>query len=136
MKTELPPIEDEITLISTKPTMRRHPFLFLLCLALILFHGLGLVLLLIWFIRCYFVRYIFTTKRTLLKKLFVSHEILEIRHCDLRTISTNQGPFIHYFDIGDLILSSAAWDSKIKIKNTPRFQEINELLHRLQKEEN
>jgi uncharacterized membrane protein YdbT with pleckstrin-like domain len=86
---------------------RSRPILFLLFVVLILVYGLGLLLLLIWWIRDLGITLTVTDKRTTLRYGILSKSITEIWHRDVRNVLVSQSFFQRIFGVGSIGVSSA-----------------------------
>lgn len=86
---------------------RNRPILFLLFVVLTLLYGVGLLLLLIWWIRDLGVTLTVTDKRTTLRHGILSKSITEIWHRDVRNVLVSQSFFQRIFGVGAIGISSA-----------------------------
>ena len=90
------------------PSMwRSNPLLFLLSLVLILCFGVGLFILLIWWIKSQNTTLIVTDKRTILQQGILSRHTNEVMHSHVRNIQISQNPMQRIFDIGTIKIASA-----------------------------
>lgn len=101
------PAEEKV-LYHRHPSMfRNRPVLFIVFLLLIAVYGLGLVLLIIWWIRDLGVTLTVTDKRTTLRHGILSKSITEIWHRDVRNVLVSQSFFQRIFGVGAIGISSA-----------------------------
>ena len=101
------PAEEKV-LYHRHPSMfRNRPILFMLFIVLIVVYGLGLLLLLIWWIRDLGITLTVTDKRTTLRHGILSKSITEIWHRDVRNVLVSQSFFQRIFGVGAIGVSSA-----------------------------
>ncbi len=101
---------DERVVWTGRPAMFRNaPVGFLLALLLVPL-GIGLVILLIWWLRCLATRWTVTTRRTIARQGLLSKSTTELRHADIRAIHVEQGFFQRLMGTGTVRLSSASSD--------------------------
>lgn len=86
---------------------RAQPVLFILCVALILVVGLGLLCLLIWWLQCKATTLTISNERTTLRHGLISKHTNEVWHSDIRNVVMNQGIFQRMFGVGAIGLASA-----------------------------
>jgi len=98
----------ERTLYKSHPSMfRSKPFLFTICLALILFYGLGLAILFFWWFYNLGTTLILTDKRTILRTGIFSKYTTEVWHKDVRNVQVGQSFMDRIFGVGYVGISSA-----------------------------
>ena len=120
---------DEQTLYESHPAMfQNHPFWFvisvLLCAA-----GVGLAILLIWWLGCKGTTLTVTDKRTILQRGLLSRYISEVLHRDVRNIQLSQTFFQRVFGVGSIGISSAAEEgTEIRVTGIPRPDEVRALI--------
>lgn len=124
----------EKQLFSAHPAMfRNRPILFCLFLALIFVYGIGLVLLVVWWIKCRTHTLIITNQRITVKHGILSKSTTEIRHCDVRNIQVQQSFFQRVLRTGSIAISSAGTGSiEIIVNGMPSPQKIAELIRQYQ----
>ncbi len=103
------------------PSMwRSNPLLFLLCLCLILLFGVGILLLLIWWIKSQNTTLIVTDKRTILQQGLLSRYTNEVMHVHIRNIQIQQNMMERLFNIGTIKIASAGTgDIEISVSGIP-----------------
>ena len=100
--------EDEEVLYEAHPSMfRNHPIYFVLCVLLIAAFGLGLALLLIWWIQTLGTTLTVTDEQTTLRKGILSKNTNDVFHSNVRNIQVRQSPLQRIFNVGWLGISSA-----------------------------
>ena len=101
--------QEEKDVLRCRPCMFRNaPILFILCILLIPFFGVGLLVLIIWWLQCLTTRFYITTTKTVLRKGILSKHTNEVRHCDIRNIQVKQKFSQRIFGTGKVYISSAA----------------------------
>jgi uncharacterized membrane protein YdbT with pleckstrin-like domain len=110
---------------------RNHPFRFLLCLLLVPLFGLGIILLLAWWINCRAVTLIVTDCRTILRRGIFSRSSSEVLHAHVRNIRIDQTFLERICRVGTLGISSAAQaDVELQIVGVPDPYGIQALVDR------
>jgi len=122
--------EPEKTLYKYHPAMfRNHPILFIISVILIAAFGVGLLILLIWWLSCYYTMLTVTTKRTTLRKGILSKYTNEVRHEDVRNVQTGQSLGQRIFGVGTIGISSAGQaDMEIRVSGIPSPDRVKELI--------
>jgi uncharacterized membrane protein YdbT with pleckstrin-like domain len=112
------------------PSMwRSNPLLFLLSLVLVLFFGVGLVILLVWWIKSQNTTLIVTDKRTILQEGILSRNTNEVMHSHVRNIQISQNPMQRVFDIGTIKIASAGTgDIEISASGIPSPNRIKAVI--------
>ena len=101
-------VETEPVLYEAHPSMfRNHPFYFMLCLVLIAAYGLGLILLLIWWIKSLGTTLTVTNDQTTLRKGILSKFTNDVFHSNVRNIQVRQTFFQRILNVGWIGISSA-----------------------------
>lgn len=86
---------------------RNRPILFILFVLMILIYGVGLLFLLIWWIRDLGITLTVTDRRSTLRHGILSKSITEIWHKDVRNVVVSQSLFQRIFGVGMIGISSA-----------------------------
>lgn len=98
----------EETLYKQHPAMfRNNPIGFVVSVILIAAVGLGLIILLVWWIRCLDVTLEVTEKRTILRKGILSRYVTEVMHSNVRNVQIGQSVLQRLFGVGYIGISSA-----------------------------
>jgi uncharacterized membrane protein YdbT with pleckstrin-like domain len=93
---------DEQILYESHPAMfRSNPILFVLCLVLCL-AGVGLVILLFWWLSCAGTTLTVTDKRAILRKGLLSKYVNEVMLADVRNIQVGQTFLQRIFGVGTI----------------------------------
>ena len=120
--------QKEETLLIINPAMfRGEPVGFIICVALIPL-GIGIVLLLLWWLQCRFTTYTITNLRTIAQTGILSRNTNEVRHIDVRNLQVNQDVFQRMFGFGSVAISSAGQSdielTMVKVENPYKIADI------------
>ncbi len=100
--------EEEVVLYEAHPSMfRNHPFLFVLYVILIAAFGLGLVLLIAWYIQTLGTTLTVTNDQTTLRKGIFSKYTNDVFHENVRNIQVRQSFMQRMLGVGWVGISSA-----------------------------
>ena len=121
---------EEKVLYEEHPAMfRNHPFLFILCVILIAAFGLGLVILLIWWLQTLGTKLTVTDERITLRKGILSKYTNEVFHTDIRNVQLDQSFFQRLFDVGTLAVSTSGQEGiEISVQGIPHPQNVRDLI--------
>jgi uncharacterized membrane protein YdbT with pleckstrin-like domain len=121
---------EERVLYSTHAAMvRTHPILFALCVLAIALYGLGLLLLLFWWLGCRATTVTVTDKRTILRTGLFSKHTSEVFHKDVRNIQVDQSLGQRVFGVGTISISTAAQsDFEIIVSGIPNPDGVRALV--------
>lgn len=98
---------DEQTLYVDHPSMfRNHPFGFLWACVLCVV-GVGIVIFVIWYLRARSTELTVTDRRTRLHRGWLSRDITEVWHRDIRNVQLSQTFFQRILGTGRIAISSA-----------------------------
>lgn len=129
---EVEPAGEEIYYDGAPAMFRAHPFWFGFCL-LLCPAGVGLIVFLIWWLRCVRVKLQVTNRRTILRVGLISKASREIRHCDAGDLYVRQGLMGRVFGVGLLELSLAgAEDEAIAVDGIRDPQGVADLIRQFQ----
>ena len=122
--------ESETTLYEAHPAMfRNNPFSFVIAVLLIAVFGLGLVILLIWWLDCLGTRLTVTNKRCVLREGLISKHTNEVWHVDVRNIQLRKGVVQRMLGVGRIMISSAGQaDVEIDIDGLPDPEKIQQII--------
>ena len=97
----------ETTLYDQHPAMfRNHPVGFVLTVILS-FVGIGLVILLFWWLQAKGTRLTVTDQRTILRRGILSKHVNEVYHSDIRNVQIFQSFLQRIFSVGSISIASA-----------------------------
>ena len=122
----------EDLLYSAHPAMfRSNPIAFLLCILLIPVFGLGLAMLLFWWLNTLGTTLTITDQRTILRKGLLSKFTTEVFHEDVRNVQLRQTFFQRVFGVGHIGISSAGQAGiEIEVDGIPKPNIIKDLLYK------
>lgn len=108
---------------------RNHPFLFILTVILIAAFGLGLVILLIWWLQTLGTKLTVTDERITLRKGILSKYTNEVFHTDIRNVQLDQSFFQRLFDVGTIAISTSGQEGiEISVPGIPHPQQVRDLI--------
>ena len=121
---------EENKLYETHPAMfRNNPIGFILSVILILAYGLGLIILLVWWLRVLGTTLTVTNERITLRKGILSKHTSEVYHTDVRNVLVSQGIFQRIFNVGTIGISSAGQSGvEIGVAGIPDPQKVKTLI--------
>ena len=130
-------VTDERVLWAGRPAMfRNSPGAFTLAVLLVPL-GIGLVILLIWWLKCLATSWTVTPHRTVSRHGLLSKSTTELRHTDVRAIHVQQSFFQRLMGTGTIRLSSASSDDyEIEMSGVAKPEEVADLLRGLQQGQN
>jgi len=127
----------ESILYQSHPSMfRNNPIGFILSILLIGAFGLGLLILLVWWLKVLGITLIVTDERVTLRKGILSKHTNEVYHTDIRNVQISQGLFQRMLGVGTIGISSAGHAGiEIQVAGLPKPQKIKDIIdqHRRQK---
>ena len=108
---------------------RSNPLLFIIYLCMILLFGLGLLFLLVWWIKSKNTTLIVTDKRTILRQGLLSRYTNEVMHTHIRNIQIQQNMIERLFNIGTIKIASAGTgDIEISVSGIPAPNRIKAVI--------
>ena len=121
---------EEKVLYEEHPAMfRNHPYLFILSVILIAAFGLGLVILLIWWLQTLGTKLTVTDERITLRKGILSKFTNEVFHTDIRNVQLDQSFFQRLFDVGTIAISTSGQEGiEISVQGIPHPQNVRDLI--------
>ena len=120
--------EEETVYVNSPSMFRNHPIGFIVSLLLSAV-GIGLIILLIWFLRCRSTELTITNLRTRLHKGWFSRSITEVWHRDVRNVQLYQTFFQRMLNTGRVGISSAAQSGiEIDARGMSNPDQIKELI--------
>ncbi|GGA33758.1 PH domain-containing protein [Okeania sp. KiyG1] len=120
----------EVESCRINPSMwRSNPLLFIAYLCLILLFGIGLIFLLVWWIKSKNTTLIVTDKRTILQQGLLSRYTNEVMHAHIRNIQVQQSMMERLFNTGTIKIASAGTgDIEIIVSGIPAPNRIKEVI--------
>ncbi|MEL7499424.1 MAG: PH domain-containing protein [Planctomycetota bacterium] len=122
---------EEVTYYDEHPSMfRNRPVEFVLTCVLCLV-GVGLIMFLIWWLRCKGTQLTVTSERTRLRKGILSKSITEVWHQDVRNVQLHQTFFQRMLGVGTIGVSSSGQSGlEISVSGIPDPDHVKELIDR------
>ena len=122
-------MKDNILYDKNPAMFKNRPILFILSLLAIALYGLGIIILIIWYIKVKAVRLTVTNQRIEVKRGILRKNTTEIHMSDVRNIRTNQSFFQRIFGVGKIIISSAATGAvEIKVKGIKSPERVKKMI--------
>ena len=120
----------EVEICRVHPSMwRSNPLLFIAYLGLILLFGIGLIFLLVWWIKSKNTTLIVTDKRTILQQGLLSRYTNEVMHAHIRNIQVQQSMMERFFNTGTIKIASAGTgDIEITVSGIPAPNRIKAVI--------
>ena len=128
----MPPKDNiEDVLYEEHPSMfRNRPIYFIVCCLLIAAFGIGLVMLLIWYIQTLGTTLIITEERTTLRRGVFSKYTNEVTHENVRNVQVAQTFLQLIMGVGNVGISSAGQSGvEIYVRGIPDPDRVRELIH-------
>lgn len=121
---------DEQTLYSENPSMfRNHPIWFVVSILLIAAFGVGLLILIPWFIESKSKLLTITNKRAILRKGILSKSTTEVWHDNVRNVQLSQSFLQRILGVGKLGISSAGQSGmEIEINGIPDPEQAKSII--------
>ncbi len=132
-KSTLPELPDsEQILYQANPAMfRNHPIGFVLGWLLVPVFGLGLLVLVPWWIKCLGTELFVTERRTILRRGILSRKISDIMNEDVRNIQISQSFLQRLLGVGTVGVSSSGQSGvEIEVAGIPDPESVRELINR------
>jgi len=121
---------EEETLFEGNPVMfGNNPILFIICLALIIAYGAGLVILFIWYLKTKATKLTITDQRVILRRGLLSKKTSEVSINDIRKIGTEQRFLQRIFGVGTMTISTAGTSGvEISVSGFKKPDELKNLI--------
>ena len=121
--------EGEVVLYEEHPAMfRNHPFYFLICVLLIVV-GVGIILLLYWWIQTLGTTLTVTNEQTTLRKGILAKYTNDVFHSNVRNIQVRQSFMQRVFNVGWIGISSAGQAGvEIEVNGMPDPQKVKQII--------
>ena len=123
------PANEEVTLYDENPSMfRNRPVEFIVALVLCIV-VVGLIIFLIWWMRCKGTQLTVTNERTTLRRGILSKSITEVWHQDVRNVQLDQTFFQRLLGVGSLGISSSGQAGlEISVSGIPDPERVKDLI--------
>lgn len=124
------PTNEEPILYHAHPAMfRNNPVLFVLYILLIPVLGLGLILLIVWWIQTLGTTLTVTNDQTTLRKGILSKYTNDVFHENVRNIQVRQSFFQRMFNVGWIGISSAGQSGvEIEVRGIPDPERVKQII--------
>lgn len=117
------------TRYSEHPAMfRNHPLGFILSIVLIAAFGLGILILLWWYLKCKATKLEFAGNDLILERGLLSKERTEMNVSTVRTVKVQQSFFNRVFGVGRISIYTAGDEAEIEVAGLPRPHDLRELV--------
>jgi len=111
---------------------RAHPFWFILFVLLIAAFGIGLLILLYWYIKTRATSLTVTEHALLYEKGILSKERLAVSLRHVRSVQVNQGFVNRILGVGTIEIKTAGDEPEFTVKDLPDPHEVREAISRAQ----
>ena len=116
-------------LYSASPVMfKNNPILFVVCLGLIFVFGLGLLILVVWYLQNKASKLSISESEILYEKGLLSKERSEININSVRTTKVSQSFFQRMFGVGSIEIYTAGDTPEIMASGLPNPNKIREII--------
>jgi len=119
---------DEIQYTASPAMFRNNPILFIASVLLIAAFGLGLLILLVWYVKCKSEVLTITQDELHYVRGILSKSRSEIRLSSIRSLQVDQSLFQRMFGTGDIKIYTAGDNPEIVVAGMPNPHEIRELI--------
>ena len=120
-------------LYSNNPSMFKNaPVLFIVYVGLIAAFGIGIILLLIWYLQTKSTKLTITNKDILLEKGLLSKDRSEVSIKSIRTVKVKQSFFNRILGVGAIELYTAGDLPEIEVKGMPDPNKVREIIKEMQ----
>lgn len=116
-------------LYTEHPSMfKNHPIGFILSVLLIAAFGLGIIILMVWYLQCKASKLSVTESEVLYEKGLLSKERSEFKLDSIRSIKVKQSFSDRIFGVGTVELYTAGDDPEIIVKGIPDPNRVREII--------
>ena len=122
--------DTDSTLYEANPKMfRGHPLGFVLSLLLVPVAGLGLLILLVWWLTCKQTHIALDRNHTRVEKGLLSKSRIELRHTSVRTVHVYQSLGQRIFGVGKVSIFTAGDKPEVSMDGIPDPQRVREIIN-------
>lgn len=118
---------DEIVYQAHPPMFRNHPLLFILSILLIAAFGIGIIILLWWYVTSKSKQLTITTQEIQFEQGILNKKHSEIQRSAVRSVRVNQNLWQRMFGVGHVEIYSAGDSPEIVVEGMPNPALIREL---------
>jgi hypothetical protein len=124
--------QDSDILYMSHPSMwRSSPGYFLLSVLSIPLFGLGIIILMFWYLKCKGIKFTITSSQITLEEGLLSKKINEVRLKDVKNVQLSQSFGERIFGSGTIGIASSGSDGlEIVVSGLPKPKEIRELINK------
>lgn len=119
---------DDVLYDAHPKMFRGHPFGFVLAVILIAAAGLGILILLVWWLKAKSTRLTLDRERTLLEEGLLSKSRMDLRHGHVRTVHVYQTLGQRIFGVGRITVYTAGDDPEIEVDGMPDPYRVREII--------
>ncbi len=125
-------MSDEIVYQAHPAMFRAHPFWFILCVLLIAAFGLGILILLYWYIKTRATALTVTGSELMYERGILSKDRMSVSIRHVRSVHVTQ-TFLHrLLGVGTIQISTAGDEPEFTVQDMPDPHEIREAIRRVQ----
>ncbi len=127
----------EQTLYEAHPSMfRNHPFWFVASIVLIAAFGLGLLILLSWWLQTRGTKLTVTNERITLRRGILSKHTNDVYHANIRNVQISQGLIQRIFDVGTIGIATAGLGGvEIAVQGIPSPHRVKDIIDQYRREQ-
>jgi uncharacterized membrane protein YdbT with pleckstrin-like domain len=120
---------DNVLYESNPPMFRNSPLGFIISVLLIPAFGIGIIILLVWYVSTKAQKLTITTQDLLYEKGLLSKSRSELRLTSIRSVRVNQSLFQRIFGTGDVEIFTAGDTPEVTIPGVPDPARVRELVN-------
>jgi len=119
---------------SAHPAMfRANPIMFLIAIALIFVFGLGLIILIFWYLRTKATKVTVTSDEILYEKGLMSKERIDLQIDKVKSLKVKQGFFDRIFGVGDIEIYTTGDIPEFIVHSMPKPQRLRDSIKQSRK---
>jgi len=122
-------MSEQIRYQNHPPMFRNHPIWFIFSLALIAAFGLGLLILVAWYVKSKSEKLTITETELKYEKGILSKSRSELRLTNIRSTRVNQSFFQRILGTGDILIFTAGDSPEVTAKGLPNPHKVRELVN-------
>ena len=123
--------ESDVLYMAHPSMWRSSPLYFLLSVCSIALYGLGIIILMIWYIKCKATKFTVTHSQITLEEGLLSKSYNEVRLKDVKNVQLSQSFAERIFGSGTIGIASAGSDGlEIVVSGLPKPKQIRELINK------
>jgi uncharacterized membrane protein YdbT with pleckstrin-like domain len=119
----------DIAYEASPPMFRNHPLWFIACVLLIAVFGLGIILLMYWYIQTRSTRLTITSTDLAYEVGIFSKTRIEVRLPNIRTVKVTQTFMQRIFNTGDIELYTSGDNPEVVTKGMPDPEKVREIVN-------